>query len=152
VLPETDVLITTRLDSDDAISARYLEATQAYVPSFQRSELRDLLVNFPQGFRMELASNAVYASRMHNSPFHSLFERPKSNPPTTVITGKHTTMHERHVTHQDESIPGWLQLLHGSNVHNKLVSTDRKLPDSQGLAEFPISWREREGARSREIS
>jgi len=136
-LPETDVLITTRLDSDDAISSRYLEAVQAYLPAFGRGGLDELLVNFPQGFRLELASGSAYASRMYNTPFHSLFERPKRRPPTSVITGKHTTAHERHVTHQDESMPAWLQVLHGSNIHNKLVSTDRKLPDRQQLPGFP---------------
>jgi Putative rhamnosyl transferase len=136
IRPETETLITTRLDSDDAFSVDYIEAIQAYAPAFHRSTLSDLLVNFPGGYRFDMENEAIYSSRMYNSPFHSLFERPYEKSPMTVITGKHTTMHERHMTHQDESLHAWMQVLHGSNIHNKLVSTDRELPSNWELTGF----------------
>jgi hypothetical protein len=157
--PEVDVLITTRLDSDDAIADGYLEAVQDYAASFHHSNLERLLVNFPRGYRLDVPQRRLYESRMTNNAFHSLLERPRSQPPHTVmsagdeslrhrwyedyrrlsIVGKgganwhsHAHLHQHYPTHQDESMPGWLIAVHGHNVINRITPDCRLLPaDSQ---------------------
>jgi Putative rhamnosyl transferase len=152
VQDDADVLITSRLDSDDAIADRYLEATQAYAESFYHSSHETLLVNFPLGYRLDVPRRTLYRDRMPNSSFHSLFERPKHSEPKTVMSaghedlhrryagyrrlrildkggaGWHARLHQHYPTHQDESMSAWLIVVHGGNLVNRIPATARKLP------------------------
>jgi hypothetical protein len=147
--PGTDVLVTTRLDSDDAIADGYLEAVQEYAAPFHRSDVATLLVNFPRGMRLDVPEDAFYERRMPNSPFHSLFERPASGPARTIFSGvgraarnrargNHATLHEHQVTHQDESIVAWLQVVHGGNLENRITPSDRPVRPEKALASFSL--------------
>jgi hypothetical protein len=136
VHPETEVLITTRLDSDDAIAETYLESIQAYAESFRRSGFDRLVLNFPRGYRLDLESGTAYRCRMPYSPFISLFERPRESHPIGALSGAHPKMHEFFPSHQDESMAGWLQVIHGANVSNAIERTDRELHDATELAAF----------------
>jgi Putative rhamnosyl transferase len=129
--PGTEVLITTRVDSDDAIADRYLEAVREYAVPFHRSAHPDLLLNFPRGYRRDEGAGRLYEARMHASPFHSLFERPGRGPVATAIQplntalyDQHATLHRQRFTHQDDSMHGWIQVLHGGNVANQIERTD----------------------------
>ncbi|HMJ73572.1 MAG TPA: glycosyltransferase [Solirubrobacterales bacterium] len=153
--PDVDVLITTRLDSDDAIADRYLEAVQDYAASFHRSSLESILVNFARGYRLDVAQERFYASRMTNNAFHSLFERPRSHSPQTVMSAgddrlrrqwfqsydritmpgrgganwhSHAHLHQHYPTHQDESMPAWLVAVHGGNLLNRIKPNSRPQP------------------------
>ncbi|HMJ73576.1 MAG TPA: glycosyltransferase [Solirubrobacterales bacterium] len=148
VKPETDVLITTRLDSDDAIAARYVELIQTYAAPFHQSGHVRLLVNCPRGYRLDTREGPrLYRDWMPNSPFHSLFERPRQSEPETVLaaaheglrkryadrqrletlrtghTGGHSRMHQHYPTHQDESMPAWLIVVHEGNMVNRIPPT-----------------------------
>ncbi len=118
--PEVDVLITTRLDSDDALSDDHLESIQAYVEPFHRSAHRDLLVNFPHGYRYDSRSDELFAEWMSFSPFHSLLERPRDCQVKTVMHGGHGRLHYEHPTQQDESLSRWMIVVHGNNLINKI--------------------------------
>lgn len=123
----TELLLTTRLDSDDALNVSYAETVQRYAEPFLRSRLETLLVNFPRGYKLQSPAGKVYESRIPYSPFHTLFERKApAREWETVLMGNHSALHEQHPTHQDESIAGWLQLLHGGNVLNGLWGVDRE--------------------------
>jgi hypothetical protein len=141
VQPDTEVLITTRLDSDDLICDRYLEATQEYVEPFRRSENADLLLSFRHGFWLDADERRLYKAWLPNNPFHSLFERPRLGPVKTVMreghgnlrrryrdyrlriqpddgTGWHVQLHQHYPTHHDESMPAWAIGVHGGNMVN----------------------------------
>lgn len=139
--PNIDVLITTRLDSDDALADRYLEAVQDYARPFERSEHDTLLVNFPRGYRLDARTATVYETRMPNSPFHSLLERPRRAAARTVLHGNHAFLHEDHVTHQDESLPAWLQVVHGGNLFNREAGSGRGVALGGGLPGFTLGER-----------
>lgn len=150
--PDTDVLITTRLDSDDAIADQYLSAIQAYAPAFARSDHERLLVNFPHGYRLDRPADDLYRDWMLNSPFHSLFERPRHSTPRGVMSPGHTALQERYAsyerltvllpggagwharlhqhypTHQDVSMAAWLIAIHGGNAVSRIPPGLRKLP------------------------
>lgn len=147
---DTDVLITTRLDSDDAIVDGYLEAVQDYAAPFHHCDLSSLLVNFPRGFRFDAETSIFYERRMPNSPFHSLFERPGRGPVDTVFRsagtgryrkghGNHAMLHEHQVTHQDESMPAWLQVVHAGNVQNRISPADRPCDAEAATSCFTLS-------------
>lgn len=169
VRSDADVLITTRLDSDDAIADGYVEAIQDYADSFHRSRQEHLLVNFPRGYRLDVPQRRLYADWMQNSSFHSFFERPGRDLPRTVrstghsslrrlyapyerlsILGKrdqgaaHVRLHQHYPTVQDESMRAWLIAVHGGNVLNCIGPKDRELPegtqpDGFTLASAPAS-------------
>jgi hypothetical protein len=153
VRPDTDVLITGRLDSDDAIADRYVELVQSYADAFHRSEHERMLVNCPRGYRLNVRERPrLYRDWMPNSPFHSLFERPRQSRPETVLTrvheclreryaglqrlkqltgGKtdgHSRMHQHYPTHQDESMPAWLIVVHEGNMVNRIPPTAHEQP------------------------
>lgn len=163
VLPDTDVLITTRLDSDDAIADGYLEAVQEYATAFHRSSLETLLVNFPNGYRLDVQKQNLYSNRMTNSPFHSLFERPQHCPPKSVMSAadanllrrykdykhlaiperqplwhRHVMLHQHYPTHQDESMRAWMIVVHGDNLLNRIPEQARKLPAGARPSGFTI--------------
>jgi len=169
VEPDTEVLITTRLDSDDAIAVDYLEAVHAYADSFHGSRRENLVVNFPQGYRLDTERQRLYRARMPNSSFHSLFERPQLSQPKTVMSAGHENLHRRYATyrrlpmlakdgggwharlhqhyptHQDESIVAWLIAVHGGNIVNRIPNTARELPPGSE----PIGFALGNGAFSR---
>jgi hypothetical protein len=134
-------LITTRLDSDDAISTEYLAAVQAYAEPFVRSQHRDLLVNFAHGYRLDARSGEVFAARMTQSTFHSLLERPGRYRPKTVMHSGHGRIHYEHMTHQDESLVRWLIVVHGGNLVNRIR---RELPrverPREQLGDFSLAY------------
>lgn len=154
VRTDADVLITTRLDSDDAIADSYLEAIQDYADSFHDSPHERLLVNFPQGYRLDLGRDLLYEDWMPNSSFHSLFERPCRHSARTVkgpgqthlrpfytstyrrlaVLGPkgagapHVRLHHHYPTHQDESMRAWLISVHGGNWFNRVDEETAPLP------------------------
>lgn len=139
VNPDTDVLITTQLDSDDLIADRHLEAVQKYARPFHRSDHRDLLVNFPRGYRLRSPSMELFEDRMPNSSFHSLFERPRRAQVETVMKANHAILRQHHWTHQDESMHAWIVVVHGDNLVNRIRPhhPPAVLPDS-GPAGFSL--------------
>jgi hypothetical protein len=132
------VILTTRLDSDDAISMRYIEAIQAHAESFIGSEKETWLLNFPRGYQLDRSSGRVFFDWMPRSSFHTLFERvgPELK---TVISGNHSTFHEVHPTDQDDSIPAWLMVIHEGNVINSLREYYTGEAGPERLTEFGIA-------------
>lgn len=111
-----DALVTTRLDSDDGIHRRYVEAIQARAPEYTGDTW---LVNFPRGYQLDHATGRLYLAWMTRSHFHTLFESPAE--PRTVLSGNHSRFHEQHPTVQDDSLDAWVQVIHDGNVKNSLL-------------------------------
>jgi hypothetical protein len=127
--PDADLVITTRLDSDDALNVNYIEFAQAYAEPFLRSRHRTLLLNFPRGYKLDVASSEVYESRIFNSSYPSLFERDHEDGSLqTVLSGSHSRFHRIYPCHQDESLAAWLQVLHGGNMINHRWSGEPQVP------------------------
>lgn len=131
-----DVFVTTRLDSDDAIHARYLEATQNRAPDFCSQGLPSWLLSFPRGYQLDHHGGVLNFDWNPRNHFHSLFERDPAST-KTVLFGNHSHFHEQHPTHQDDSLAAWIQVVHGGNVKNKLRSWAPRAPDIR-LADFGL--------------
>lgn len=119
VLFGDQAVLTTRLDSDDAISIYYVDAIQAHAEKFIFGCQTTLLLNFPRGYQLDAETGRILFDWMPRSSFHTLFERP-STEIATVLSGNHSKFHEQHHTEHDDSIPAWLMVIHGDNVLNKL--------------------------------
>ena len=106
----TPFVITTRMDSDDAIAVDFMASVQA-----QFAEQARLFVDFPRGIQIE-RSGAVHRSDVLSSPFLSLVgagapRAPDPHPPPPGAGG-HGRLREV------AAPPMWAQVLHGSNVSN----------------------------------
>ncbi len=145
VVGESDrAILTTRLDSDDAIAKGYVAAIQAHGDDFIESDRSTLLLNFPRGYQLDHASGRLFFDWMPRSSFHTLFERPGGEL-ATVLSGNHSKFHELHPTDQDDSMPAWLMVIHDGNVINTLREYYTGEADPGRLAEFGLSQSKREG-------
>ncbi len=105
-------LITTRMDSDDAIARDFMASVQ------QQFDGQDLLfVNFLTGLQVD-RSGAVYRSDQVSGPFLSLIERRTAAPPLTVYGPKHARARSVGPLRQVVAGPMWVQVVHGSNLSN----------------------------------
>lgn len=131
-------VITTRLDSDDAIARPYVETIQSHADAFVEGDGETLLLNFPRGFQLDRATGRLLFDWMPRSSFHTLFER-VTTALTTVLAGNHSKFHEIHPTEHDDSIAAWLMVIHEGNVLNTLREYYTGEADPSRLGEFNIS-------------
>jgi hypothetical protein len=111
---DTEVLITTRLDNDDGLHKEAIAVLQSYLPSFASSPYPRWAVNFPSGYRYE-EGGAAYAAVWIHGAFMTMFERLRPGKPDfhNIYKVRHNWLHHTMPLHFDESIPGWLQVIHG---------------------------------------
>lgn len=118
-------LITTRLDSDDALAVDFLAAVQA---RFARQDLE--FVAFPRGLQLD-RSGAVYRADYVSNPFLSLVERRGAGPWRTVYAAKHAEASGVAAVRVVPAPPMWLQVVHDLNVSN-IVNGVRTSPAALG--------------------
>ena len=110
----TDYLITTRLDSDDALSADHCRRVRAV---FDRQDW--LFVEFPIG--LQWFRGAGYRYLFRSNPFLSLIERvPAGQGPRTVLCMSHMKVLANEPTRTLWGRAAWLQVVHDGNVVNAL--------------------------------
>lgn len=108
-----DFLITTRVDSDDAVASDFVAAVQE---QFARQDL--MFVNFARGLQVD-RSGAVYLRTQPSGPFLSLIERRADRSvPLTVYASKHHLARQLAPITEVRSEPMWVQVVHGGNVSN----------------------------------
>jgi hypothetical protein len=135
-----DVLLTSRVDSDDALNIRYVESVQRYVPGFLASGLDRLVVNFPRGLQYDSVSGRLFERQYPHSPFPTMIERAAPDgKPVTVHSAQHTELPKQWPTHQDVSIDGWLQVIHGGNVKNEIASDAVEIDRDELSGQFVVT-------------
>jgi len=110
----TPWVITSNIDSDDAVSIDYVADTQAMF-----SEQVELL-NPLFGWRHYLGESVFYRRKYNRCPFASLVE------PTSSAVGIHAEEHlkrhriapARHMTDKEY----WIQVFHGENLRNLVIT------------------------------
>jgi hypothetical protein len=120
-------LITTRLDNDDAICRTFVESVQQ---RFDGQEFEFL--NFTNGYVWH--EGRVWSTQHFSNPFVSLVESAAEY--TTVYCGNHMEIGRQGPVRQIVSPRGWLQVVHGRNLSNRVWGTPR--PDANLSAEFAI--------------
>jgi Putative rhamnosyl transferase len=133
-LVNTPYLVTTRLDSDDALASTHLAMVQA---SFQRQE-REFLV-FP--FGLQSYRGHLYNAFWPSNPFLSLIEKVQSDDRfTTVFCVPHDHVRSTGKVKSLIRAPQWLQIIHSKNTS----SVPRGLPRLKSGAHpgFDVLWPE----------
>jgi hypothetical protein len=112
-----EYLITTNLDNDDAISRDFVKLVQE-----EFNEQKFAVISFPYGYVWKEPSGKIYLREYLSNPFISLIESVENF--KTVY----------HIPHQEyvskyaklgwikpiKSQPTWMQVIHGSNVRNRV--------------------------------
>ncbi len=118
-------IITSRLDNDDSISADYVATIQAGVDPKLDKQYFDLQYGHQVVVRSEKVSDwKFYGLKMARNPFVSMVER-MSEAPQLVYHCKHGSMKPNIVQAPVVAVAGgpyWLQVLHGKNIGNGLMS------------------------------
>jgi len=119
LLPESGAapwLMTTRLDSDDAIARDFMAAVQReFTPT------DGLFVDFPRGVQID-RGGSTYLYDQLSSPFLTLVEaRRPGVVPRTVYTARHARAREWGPLREVNAAPMWVQVIHGTNLLNMTV-------------------------------
>jgi hypothetical protein len=103
-----DRVITTRLDSDDAIAGNHLHAVRAYDWGVRR------FVGFECGVAFDCRTGQLWVRRYPLNPFLSLIEAREH------AESVHVRRHDDVPSDELVSLPsiGWLQVIHGRNLAN----------------------------------
>jgi hypothetical protein len=124
-------VITTRLDSDDAISTDYVNTVQSRFAPQKKG------INFAAGWVYDPRRDLCMQVTNWCNQFISLVE-PRDKSLKTVYCRKHKEMHlECHVD-DSWSKTRWMQVAHGGNALNRdLWAKGRVIPNEEILEKFP---------------
>lgn len=111
---ESDWVITTRVDNDDAISRDFMESVQA---QFHHQSFE--FVNFQSGLQTSDSGDVYYRSDP-SGPFLSLIERRNDRSLQGVYVGPHDKISDYGSIRGISSHPMWLQMVHDRNLGNAL--------------------------------
>lgn len=115
-------LLTTRLDSDDALAVDFVATVQA-----QFAEQERLFVSLTRGVQVD-RSGAVYLSDQLSNPFITLIERRvEGRRPDTVYVVKHARARAHGPIREVRAPVMWMQVVHDLNVSN-IVNGPRVAP------------------------
>jgi hypothetical protein len=123
---DAEVVVTTKLDSDDALNRTYVERVAEQVGRLEREEVGSgLALNFTLGAL--LVEGRFFAFEYPHSPYLALVE--PVGEPVTAMTIQHHRVHTRFPVRQIAvAEPMWLQVVHDRNRFNSA---------RRGLAEYP---------------
>jgi hypothetical protein len=115
ISPDTECVITTRIDNDDAL---HREA----VADIQRSCRPGTteFINLLNGYVYDHASGLAAAREFPNSPFVSFVENPRVGPLRTVLRFSHQDVSKIAPVRQLGGEPRWLQVVHDRNLSNRV--------------------------------
>lgn len=105
-----DWLLTTRLDNDDGLNARFVESLQKHAKPGSSEVL-----NFSNG--VVLSDGRIYISRQPSNAFLSVSE--PFDGFRTALHAPHKEMDQHFRLREIAEAPMWLQVIHDTNVSNK---------------------------------
>jgi hypothetical protein len=114
ISPDTECVVTTRLDNDDAL---HREAV-ADVQSHCRPGTTEFL-NLLNGYVYDHASGQASPRVLPDGPFVSFVENPRSAPLRTVLRFSHREVARVAPVRQIDGGPRWLQVIHDRNLTNR---------------------------------
>lgn len=127
----SEYLVTSRLDNDDAIHRHFIQATQAAING-QKFQFFDV----PCGLKLDELRCRLFRFMHVAGPFVSLVER-VDGLPKTVYCCNHSQVSQLGPVCRLMLNPGWLQVVHDRNVHNRIEPALRRVPFSQLGVDFP---------------
>ena len=132
LVPDAQCLVTTRLDSDDALASHFVKETQKNLTHFDLP----YVINFSSG--LVKYRNNLYEVEERSSSFLSLCEAP-SKKVLTVFAKNHNKWGPEYKVLQVKSMHSWLRCIHSKNLHNTKQGT--KISQSIRIHSFTFGIR-----------
>lgn len=126
------ILLTSNLDSDDSLALDYIERVQQ--TARVNSSGSRFAINVPEG--CILADRKLYAHRHAQNAFTNLCE-PDDGHFITTMNIRHMELADHVQVIQAEGPPGWLQVVHGGNVSNRIRG--RRVGGAEASRQFPMA-------------
>lgn len=104
----TEWLITTRFDTDDALDNRFVSELQAAA-----CEQKEVLC-FPSGWWIK--GTKTFTSTWHSNPFSTLVERAEQ--PCCITCCNHDHLRKRFSSYRELPNRRWIHVTHGGNISN----------------------------------
>lgn len=123
------LVVTSNLDNDDALAASYVARVQAAARAHWQG--RTLAINAPVG--LVLAGRRLYRYHHRSAAFTNMVEADDPAMRTTMTIRHNDLPHVLPLVQLDPA-PGWLQVIHGGNVSNRVRGQVIARPDQ---ADFP---------------
>jgi hypothetical protein len=144
-------VLTTRLDSDDAVSVDFIERLRAAAACVPPAEKR--VIVFSHGY--ELKGSRLYWRIFPRSPFASLLEPIGAAAELqTILNADHEDVDALAPVTVLGAPPAWIQVIHGGNVLNRVrglraprarllgrfAVNDAALETPESIVQFVIGW------------
>jgi hypothetical protein len=149
--PEDEVLVTTSLDNDDALTRYHIRYLQKQFASFDgvRKRVNPMLISFRYGYKFDLFGRKAYKYGLPNNAFPTMLENVfpgcSGKDLKTAYESNHSYLIDKYPTIFVE-LPqrGWLQGIHAKNICNQISSADFSNEVSLDIIdeEFATDWRE----------
>lgn len=119
--PRSDLIITARMDNDDAIHRKYIEYVQRKLKKRTGHAL-----SFPLGvyFWSKDGLARLYDSNYPSNMFPAVIESPENM--KTVFSCEHTNIRKNYKTNLSRCCRMWLWNYHGGNLSNHTVAAHRR--------------------------
>ena len=116
-----ELLITIRLDNDDAISKRYIEQVRKYVIGHQQC---DYAINFLYGINFYLERNVIKTRYAENNHFYALVSN-KDSEYIHPFMFSHVNLNKKInvINLGSKEYPMWIEVIHDSNFSNGTSKT-----------------------------
>jgi hypothetical protein len=113
---QTEYLITTRIDNDDAVCKNFIQLIQDH------SEKKEFeFLSFLNGYVLD--TGKLYSFKYVNNPFISLVEKigsSSANDFKTILCGEHSQLSTLGNIKRIDTDAVWLQVVHGKNISNRI--------------------------------
>lgn len=118
---DMEYTITTRIDNDDMFSADYIDKIQEYA----KNNLHDCVLSFSKGIKYDLDSKKKYAYERKDNHFLSMI----SSKQKCILQYNHAKIFSsgEKVIMLDSDKPMWTEIIHDSNVINRIKDEDKEI-------------------------
>jgi len=109
------VIITSRMDNDDALHKNFI----SHVQDWYKIRKRTGVVTFPKGWIYHHQKGKLFHVRYNNNPFLTLIEKRGPKDVKTILAHRHTkVVNMFHLWKIETDAHMWTQVIHGENLAN----------------------------------
>lgn len=111
-----DLIISTRLDCDDALSSKFIGIIQEKAKNLDNQQ--PVVLNCANGLILNASTGIFYRKKIYSNAFISLIQR-KYTMYESIFRHQHQTIGNQFELFELQEDDMWLQVVHGGNLINK---------------------------------
>lgn len=135
---DTDYIITSRCDNDDALSKDHIEQVQAYAKiQWKADPNSDFWLSLVRGYKWN--NGKVYPINSNSNPFLSFVEAPTNLQTCYQVCHTLASSSGYKMVCIRKCKPTWMQVIHEDNLLNKLKRFKGETPDDEVRARFKFN-------------